>query len=74
MTDYYFFINISKKKVAPNKTLSDHEVELLRKKLQESFHEIDELKSMVKKLSAENCELKSRYDPAVSGGAFDVPL
>ncbi|XP_055309853.1 ARF GTPase-activating protein Git [Sitodiplosis mosellana] len=48
------------------------EVETLRRKLQDSFYEIDELKMLVKKLLTENCQLKSRIDSSVS--AFDVPL
>lgn len=49
------------------------EVETLRKKLQESIYEIDELKTLVKKLSTENNELKSRIDP-VMPKTYDVPL
>lgn len=52
-------------------------METLRKKLQESFYEIDELKSLVKKLSTENCELKSRIDSTridSSISAFDIQL
>lgn len=56
-----------------NKGPINVEVETLRKKLQDSIYEIDELKSLVQKLSTENCELKSRIDPTMSG-AFDVPL
>lgn len=48
------------------------EVETLRKKLKESFSEIDELRSLVQKLSTENCVLKSRIDSSVN--AFDVQL
>lgn len=40
------------------------EVVVLRKKLQESISEIDELKFLVKKLSTENSELKLRIDPS----------
>lgn len=52
---------------------SNSELDVLRKKLQESIYEIDELKLLVKKLSTENSALKSRYDPSV-GDTFDVPL
>lgn len=48
-------------------------METLRKKLAESFSEIDELKSLVMKLSSENCQLKSRIDSS-SISAFEVPL
>lgn len=47
------------------------EVEHLRKKLLQSFSEIDELKTMVKQLSFENYQLKARIDPP---DTFDVPL
>lgn len=47
------------------------EVEHLRKKLLQSFTEIDELKTMVQQLSIENYQLKARIDPT---DAFDVPL
>lgn len=56
----------------PNST-PNMEVENLRRKLLESFSEIDELKSMVEKLSFENDQLKSRIDPD-SIGDLDVPL
>lgn len=49
----------------------DAEVEHLRKKLLQSFSEIDELKTMVQQLSLENYQLKARIDPA---DTFDVPL
>lgn len=49
------------------------EVENLRKKLLESFSEIDELKSMVERLSMENNKLKSRIEPDPAFD-FDVPL
>lgn len=67
------FENIQKKLMQEQRSKSPHlEVETLRKKLQESFSEIDELKSMVQKLSSENCVLKSRIDSSIS--AFDVQL
>lgn len=56
-----------------NKGPSNSELEILRKKLQESIYEIDELKTLVKKLSTENSALKSRYDPSMCD-TFDVPL
>lgn len=49
----------------------DAEVEHLRKKLMQSFTEIDELKTMVQQLSIENYQLKARIDPT---DTFDVPL
>ena len=49
------------------------EVENLRKKLLESFSEIDELKSMVQQLSVENTKLKSRIEPDPELD-YDVPL
>lgn len=49
------------------------EVENLRKKLLESFSEIDELKSMVEQLSVENTKLKSRIEPDPNLD-YDVPL
>lgn len=55
-------------------TMSTPEVENLRRKLLESFTEIDELKSMVEKLSFENDQLKSRIDPNDTTADFDVPL
>lgn len=54
-------------------TMSNTEVDSLRRKLLESFSEIDELKSMVEKLSYENDQLKSRIDPDAID-EFDVPL
>lgn len=45
----------------------------MRKKLLQSFSEIDELKTMVQHLSVENYKLKSRIEPADSFD-FDVPL
>lgn len=53
--------------------MSNTEVENLRRKLLESFSEIDELKSLVEKLSFENDQLKSRIDPEATDD-FDVPL
>ncbi|KAG4075062.1 hypothetical protein HA402_008127 [Bradysia odoriphaga] len=58
----------------PINTISNTEVENLRRKLLESFSEIDELKSMVEKLSFENDQLKSRIDPNDTTADFDVPL
>lgn len=53
--------------------MSNTEVENLRRKLLESFSEIDELKSLVEKLSFENDQLKSRIDPEATDD-FDEPL
>ncbi len=53
--------------------MSNTEVENLRRKLLESFSEIDELKSLVEKLSFENYRLKSRIDPDEVADT-DVPL
>lgn len=61
------------KRIQDQRSKSPHlEVETLRKKLEESFSEIGELKSLVQKLSTENCVLKSRIDSSIS--AFDVQL
>lgn len=57
----------------PINTISNTEVDSLRRKLLESFSEIDELKSLVEKLSFENDQLKSRIDPDAADD-FDVPL
>lgn len=57
----------------PINTISNTEVDSLRRKLLESFSEIDELKSLVEKLSFENDQLKSRIDPDAPDD-FDVPL
>lgn len=57
----------------PINTISNTEVDSLRRKLLESFSEIDELKSLVEKLSFENDQLKSRIDPDATDD-FDVPL
>lgn len=57
----------------PISTISNTEVDNLRRKLLESFSEIDELKSLVEKLSFENDQLKSRVD-ADASDEFDVPL
>lgn len=57
----------------PINTMSNTEVDNLRRKLLESFSEIDELKSLVEKLSFENYQLKSRVDPDEPED-LDVPL
>ncbi|XP_059619975.1 ARF GTPase-activating protein Git isoform X1 [Phlebotomus argentipes] len=46
-----------------NSTLTNPEIDVLKKQLTESETTISELKSLVQKLSTENSELKSRCDP-----------
>ncbi|XP_031619745.1 ARF GTPase-activating protein GIT2 [Contarinia nasturtii] len=64
---------VGQQQVGTNQEPGKQEVETLRRKLQDSFYEIDELKMLVKKLLTENCQLKSRIDSS-SISAFDVPL
>lgn len=54
--------------------MTNFEMETLRKQINDYVTEINQLKTVVQKLSTENTELKSKFTTASNTSVYDEPL
>ena len=83
---FFFFFNVYFKAIVhqsakPNDELKNYEMETLRKQINDYVTEINQLKTVVQKLSTENTELKSKFSTvqqpsttASNTSVYDEPL